>query len=209
MKSPLTTSLCKQTPINKCDTMYDRFQINFTYMKRYIFIGIVSVLFLSSCEQKPSLQKYFVENSENKEFVSVDIAPSFINVDKVTLTDDEKEALKAFKKINVLAFKADSLNQKTFNAEREKVSVILKDKSYQELMKVGSGKEGGAIYFVGEDEHIDEFVLYANKKENGFAVVRILGDDMNPTQVLTMMSLLKKANIDMEQLKPLQALMQP
>jgi len=109
----------------------------------------------------------------------------------------------------VLAFKADSTNQKEFEAERSKVNTILKDKSYQELIKVGSGKEGGAIYFVGEDEHIDEFVLFANKKENGFAVVRILGEDMNPTHVMNLMSLLKKANVDMEQLKPLQALMQP
>nr|WP_294936705.1 DUF4252 domain-containing protein [uncultured Flavobacterium sp.] len=179
-------------------------------MKRFIYIGIVSALLFTSCEQKPSLQKYFVENSENKEFISVDIAPSFINVDKVSLTGEEKAALEAFEKINVLAFKADSVNQKQFEAERAKVTEILKDKSYQQLMKVGSGKEGGAIYFVGEDEHIDEFVLYANRKENGFAVVRIVGDDMNPTQVLTMMSLMKKANIDMEQLKPLQALiMQP
>ncbi|ESU19731.1 hypothetical protein FCR2A7T_18940 [Flavobacterium cauense R2A-7] len=178
-------------------------------MKRYLFIGLVSVLFFASCEQKPSLQKYFVENTENKEFIAVDIAPSIINVDKVTLSGEEKAALASFKKINVLAFKADSTNQKEFDAERSKVTTILKDKSYQELMKVGSGKEGGAIYFVGEDEHIDEFVLFANKKENGFAVVRILGEDMNPTHVMNLMSLLKKANVDMEQLKPLQALMQP
>lgn len=178
-------------------------------MKLFIYIGLASAMLFASCEQKLSLQKYFVENSESSEFVSVDIAPSFINVDSVKLTGEEKTALESFKKINVLAFKADSVNQKQFDAERAKVTEILKDKSYQELMKVGSGKEGGAIYFVGEDEHIDEFVLYANKKENGFAVVRIIGDDMNPSQVLTMMSLLKKANIDMEQLKPLQALMQP
>lgn len=178
-------------------------------MKHYLFIGLISVLFFTSCEQKPSLQKYFVENTENKEFVAIDIAPSVINVDKVTLTGEEKAALESFKKINVLAFKADSTNQKEFDAERTKISTILKDKSYQELMKVGSGKEGGAIYFVGEDEHIEEFVLFANKKENGFAVVRILGEDMNPTHVMNLMSLMQKANVDMEQLKPLQALMQP
>lgn len=178
-------------------------------MNRFIYLGIVFAAFLTGCEQKPSLQKYFVENSENKEFVSLDIAPSFINVDSVKLSADEKTALEAFEKINVLAFKADSVNQKQFESERAKVTEILKDKSYQQLMKVGSGKEGGAVYFVGEDEHIDEFVLYANKKENGFAVVRIIGDDMNPTQVLTMMSLMKKANLDLEQLKPLQSLVQP
>lgn len=178
-------------------------------MKRYIYFGLFTALFFTSCQQKPTLQKYFVANTDKQEFVSLDLAPTFINVDKVTLSPDEKEALQSFKKINILAFKSDSLNQKQFNEEREKVNLILKDKNYQELMKVGTGKEGGAIYFVGQDEHIDEFVLYANKKENGFAIVRIIGDDMHPTDVLNLMRLLQKANVNMEQLKPLQALLQP
>lgn len=178
-------------------------------MKQYLYIGLFISLFFAGCEQKPTLQKYFVANSDNKDFISLDLAPTFINVDKVSLSTEEKEALESFKKINVLAFKSDSVNVKKFDEEREKVNTILKDKSYQQLMRVGSGKEGGAIYFVGQDEHIDEFVLYANKKENGFAVVRVIGDDMNPTDVLNLMRLMQKANIDMEQLKPLQALVQP
>jgi hypothetical protein len=148
-------------------------------MKRYIYLGLFTALLFTGCQQKPTLQKYFVANSDKKEFMSLDLAPTFINVDKVTLTSEEKEALQSFKKINILAFKSDSLNQKQFNEEREKVNVILKDQSYQQLMKVGSGKEGGAIYFVGEDEHIDEFVLYANKKENGFAVVTSTDTTLN------------------------------
>ncbi|UOK42420.1 MULTISPECIES: DUF4252 domain-containing protein [Flavobacterium] len=178
-------------------------------MKQYLYIGLFISLLFAGCEQKPTLQKYFVANSDNKDFISLDLAPTFINVDKVSLSTEEKEALESFKKINVLAFKSDSVNVKKFDEEREKVNTILKDKSYQQLMRVGSGKEGGAIYFVGQDEHIDEFVLYANKKENGFAVVRVIGDDMNPTDVLNLMRLMQKANIDMEQLKPLQAMIQP
>jgi uncharacterized membrane protein YjjP (DUF1212 family) len=49
-------------------------------------------------------------------------------------------------------------------------------------------------------------VFFANKKENGFAVVRILGKDMNPTNIMTMMQVIQKSNIDLEQLKPLQQL---
>jgi hypothetical protein len=52
----------------------------------------------------------------------------------------------------------------------------------------------------------DEFVLFAKKKENGFAVVRILGNDMNPNNILNMISLLQSSDIDMAQLKPLQDL---
>jgi hypothetical protein len=47
------------------------------------------------------------------------------------------------------------------------------------------------VSYVGSDEHIDEFVLFANSKDAGFAVVRVLGDDMNPNNILTLMSVLK------------------
>jgi len=71
-------------------------------------------------------------------------------------------------------------------------------------MKFGSGKEGASVSFVGDDEHIDEFVLFANKEDTGFAVVRILGKDMNPTSVMTMMSALQNSDMNLDQLKPLQ-----
>jgi hypothetical protein len=45
--------------------------------------------------------------------------------------------------------------------------------------------------------------LFANSKD-GFAVIRVLGTDMNPNSVVTLMSVLKSSNIDMAQLKPLQ-----
>jgi len=49
MKSPLTTSLRKQTPISKSDTIYDRQKINFTYMKHYLsFLCLLCSLFLFS-----------------------------------------------------------------------------------------------------------------------------------------------------------------
>ena len=74
-------------------------------------------------------------------------------------------------------------------------------------MKFGSGNDGASIYFVGDDEHINEFVLFANKKENGFAVVRILGNDMNPMNIMKIVGFIQKSNIDLEQLKPLQTIM--
>ena len=93
-------------------------------------------------------------------------------------------------------------------ARIETLIASLKDESYQQLMKASSGNDGAAIYFVGnDDEHIEEFVVLAGKKENGFAVVRVLGNDMNPTHIMNMLSLLQKSQVDMEQLKPLQQLM--
>ncbi|HMI06162.1 MAG TPA: DUF4252 domain-containing protein [Flavobacterium sp.] len=173
-------------------------------MKRISIIGFVFSLLLTGCNSGPSLQKYFVEHTENKDFIALDVSPSLLNIDNAKLSAEQQTALKSFDRINILAFKLNDKNAAQFETERAKVTAILKDEKYQQLMKFGSGKEGASVSFVGTDEHIDEFVLFANKKENGFAVVRILGKDMNPTSIMTMMTALKESKVDLEQLKPLQ-----
>jgi hypothetical protein len=173
-------------------------------MKRILSLIIIASTLLSSCNDEPSLQKYFVEKTENKNFIALDLSPNMLNVDSLKLTVDENIALKSFEKVNILAFKLNVKNKGEYETERSKVKEILKEEKYQQLMKFGSGKDGASISFVGDTEHIDEFVFYANKKENGFAVVRVMGKDMNPTGIMTLMSVLKNANVDLEQLKPLQ-----
>jgi hypothetical protein len=171
------------------------------------FLVGCTLALLFSCKSEPSLQKYFVENTENKDFVALDLTPKMLNIDNAKLSVSQKEALASFEKINVLAFKINDKNKSQFEVERAKVASILKDVKYQQLMKFGSGKEGAQISFVGSDEHIEEFVIFGNKKENGFAVVRVLGKDMNPTTIMEMVSILKSGNINLDQLKPLQDLM--
>lgn len=174
-------------------------------MKRFSLLAAVCLM-LMSCNSEPTLQQYFVENTESKDFIALDLTTDILKLNKSEISAEENEALETLKKMNILAFKADEKNPAKYETERLKMKNILKNEKYQELVKVNSGKDGGAIYFVGKDDAIDEFVLFANKSDAGFAVVRVLGDDMNPTSIMTMLSVLKKANLDIEQLKPLQAL---
>ncbi|MFB9077106.1 DUF4252 domain-containing protein [Flavobacterium procerum] len=176
-------------------------------MKATLFTSaLFFLLTMVSCNSEPSLQKYFVENSEKKDFIALDISPDILNVEKTKLSAEQSEALNSFDKMNILAFKADQNNQAQFETERAKVKAILKDPKYQELMKFGSGKDGASVSYIGSDDNIKEFVIFANKKENGFAVVRVLGNNMNPNNIMTLMSVLQQSKIDMEQLKPLQQL---
>ncbi|WP_316635758.1 DUF4252 domain-containing protein [uncultured Flavobacterium sp.] len=176
-------------------------------MKASVFTSALLVfLTLISCDSNPSLQKYFVENTDNKDFIALDVSPNILNVEKTKLSAEQNEALKSFDKMNILAFKANDKNQAQFETERAKVKAILKDPKYQQLMTFGSGKDGASISYVGTDDNIKEFVVFANRKENGFAVVRVLGENMNPNNIMTLMSVLKESKIDMEQLKPLQQL---
>ncbi len=168
-----------------------------------VFLGLLLIV---SCNSDSTLQKYFVENTENKNFIALDISPNILNVDKTKLSTEQSEALKSFDKMNILAFKRNDKNQAEYEVERTKVNTILKNPKYQQLMKFGSGKDGASVSYVGTDENIEEFVVYANRNENGFAVIRVLGKNMNPNNIMTLMTVLKESNIDMEQLKPLQQL---
>jgi len=175
-------------------------------MKLAFITAFFAVMLLASCNSEPSLQKYFVENSEKKDFLALDISSSILNTDKTKLTAEQKTAIQSFDKMNIIAFKINDKNKDSYDAESAKVSQILKNETYQELMKVGSGKDAASVSYVGDEDHIGEFVLFAKKKENGFAVVRILGNDMNPNNIMNMISLLQSSNIDMDALKPLQGL---
>ena len=177
-------------------------------MKRIYSLALLWSLVLMGCNSEPTLQKYFVEHAENNDFIALDLSPSILNLDKTALTTEQNNALQSFDKMNILAFKLNHANKTQFDAERTKVVSILKDEKYQQLMKFGSGKEGAAVSFVGDDEHIEEFVLFANQKETGFVIVRVLGKDMNPNGIMTILSALKNANIDLKQLKPLQQMFQ-
>jgi hypothetical protein len=176
-------------------------------MKITIFTTVLCSFLLLSCSGEPSIQKYFVENSGKKDFIALDVSPSIINIDKTKLTPDQQTALNSFEKMNVLIFKSNGKNDAQYQSETQKVGDILKDETYQELMKIGSGKDGTSVSFVGDENDIDEFIFFAKNRDNGFAVVRILGNDMNPNNIMNMIGVLQIANVDMEQLKPLQGLL--
>ncbi len=176
-------------------------------MKYLIYLLIAASLLLISCENKPSLQKYFVENQDKPDFISFDLSSSLLNVDNAKLTNKQKKALESFSKINVLAFKVNKNNKAEYQANKEELDQVFKDKKYQQLIKVGSGKNAASLSFTGSEDHIDEFILYGNKTENGFAVLRVLGKDMNPDNLLTMLSVLKESKVNVDQLKPLEAIL--
>ncbi|WP_159802153.1 DUF4252 domain-containing protein [Flavobacterium sp. MK4S-17] len=176
-------------------------------MKKVLYPVVVMAFWvLVSCSGEPTLQKYFVDHADQKNYATVDIAPTFINTDSLELSKQEQDALKSLKKLNVLLYKADSLSTQEYDKEQQAVKSILKQDSYEELIKFNNGDMGASINTKGEGEHIEEFVIFVHEKP-GFGVVRVLGDNMTPNNVLTIAGLLQKGNLDMDQLKPLQQLM--
>ena len=89
-------------------------------------IGFALILVMMSCKDEPSLQKYFVENTESKDFIAIDLGSDIINTEKMSMTDADKETLKSFEKINILAFKKEDKNNDKYGIEVEKIKTIQK-----------------------------------------------------------------------------------
>ena len=166
----------------------------------FAILGMLSLSLFQACSSSQSLQEYYVDNSENPNFLSLDVPVSILNLDEVELSDAQKEALSSLRKLNLLAFKKTEDNQLEYQAEIEKVNAILKNKEYKELMKLNSEYGKGVVKYLGEDESIDEVVLYGNSKEKGFALVRVLGDDMNPAHLAQLIQVLQKADYNSDAL---------
>lgn len=169
-------------------------------MKKYIVL--FAIIGLVSCEEKPTLQKYFVKSAEKKDFVAVDVSSSLFNIDTKKLTPSEKEALASFDKVNVIAFKKDSKNTSAYLKEVQEVKKLLKDTVFQPLIKLNGQGKNASIMLVGNENEIDELVLFGNKSDLGFTVVRVLGNDMKPENAMEFLKLLQKSSINIEQLQP-------
>lgn len=175
---------------------------------RKIAIALLLLAFLS-CKKEESLQQYMVEKSYEPEFVSFDLSSSMLNMKSQELTDEQKRTLKAVRKINVLGYKKDSLSKVNYADEARKVKKLLKAEEFQELMHVNSGADGGSVSFVGTEQDIDEIILFASDKKYGFAVIRIIGEDMDSTTMMDILSLIRQSDIGIEQFQPIKKLMEP
>ncbi|MBV7267640.1 DUF4252 domain-containing protein [Winogradskyella luteola] len=165
----------------------------------------IVVLFLvaafTSCNQGPTLQTYYVNNQEKNGFISIDAPTSLLNVESVDMTDEQREAYESVDKLNILAFKLSEDNTEEYKLELKKVKGILNDVKYEELMR-GSTKEGKfVVKFLGESEtSIDELIVFGSSSDKGFAIVRVLGDNMNAGELMKLSDIIESSNVDEGQL---------
>jgi hypothetical protein len=160
---------------------------------RSITYGIL-LLALAACSSTQSLQEYYVDNSENPNFLSIDLPASLLNMEKADLTEDQRNALESLRKLNLLAFKKTDANAAEFQTEKAKVKSILKNDKFNELMKMNTSYGRATITFLGDDDSIDEVVIYGDSDEKGFMLVRILGDNMNPAHMVQFLQALEKSD---------------
>lgn len=150
-----------------------------------------------SCNNGPTLQTYYVDNELKPGFTTFDIPTSFIDVDKVELSEQQEKAYNSIDKLNVLAFKLDDNNTDVYKIELENVKTILTNPKYEELMRGGNTTEGKfVVKFLGDIENIDELIILGNANDKGFMVARILGDDMNANDLVSLGTVMDKIDFE-------------
>ena len=155
---------------------------------------VVMILLAASCSSNQSLQEYYVDNSENPNFLSVDLPVSLLNMEKADLNEEQREALNSLKKMNVLAFKKTDANTVEFEVEKTTVKAILKNEKFIDLMKLNTSYGKGVIKYVGNDEMIDEVIIYGDNDEKGFMLIHVLGNKMKPANLAKFIQAIQKSD---------------
>ncbi|MAW94739.1 MULTISPECIES: DUF4252 domain-containing protein [unclassified Leeuwenhoekiella] len=146
---------------------------------KFIKLSVLALAFFSllSCNQEQSLQEYYIDSKENDDFIMLDVPTSLIAPASEKLSADQQKVVESVKKINLLAY---SLKDTSFyNTETAKLKTILQNDDYDELMKVGNTEQRMRIFIKGDEDAIDEVVVFAQDENKGFLVARVLGDNMN------------------------------
>ncbi len=164
-----------------------------------IAIALVTCVGLVSCTNQQSLQEYYVANQENGDFILVDIPTSLISEDSESLDEEQKKVLKTVRKVNIMAYPLKNGTTTEFETEKTKVTTILASDDYEELMKFNSDEGNMKLYFKGEEEAIDEVIVFASQEEKGFMLARLLGDDMNIGDMVNLARSIEEGGIDVSQ----------
>lgn len=161
-------------------------------------------LTLLACNSDATLQKYYVEKQNDSDFIALDISSSLFVKSDSLMTAEQKQTLETIKKLNILALQANAVKNEKYTSEKEVIHNILSDSKYKTLVKYGSANSQATLKYLGDETAIDELVVFADDDEQGMALVRVLGDNMNPGKILQMLRTMDTNNIDLSVLQSLE-----
>lgn len=175
---------------------------------RKITVNILGLVILAglifSCNSSDkSLQQFIVNQQEKTDIISLDLPVSMLALQEELQDEEDLKILKSIKKANILAYQIKDSSKTRYLSDKEQLKKILKQDKYGELLRYGKGTEGAKVYMVGEEDAIDEIIIFANNDSMGWLVLRILGDEMKPEKIMQLMQKvdLENSDFDLSQIK--------
>ena len=161
---------------------------------------IIGLLTLTSCSNEKSLQRFLVDKQEDNRYLKIDLATSLLQSDQSNFSEDEQAILNSVKKVNVVAYPVKNGNVEEYKAEKAIVKEILAQEKYKTLSSIKSNGMHITLKYLGEEDAIDEVIVFASSEEKGFGVFRLLCDDMRPDQILKLMNSVQRGDLDISKL---------
>ncbi len=161
-------------------------------MKRQVFIWIslalTTGLFLA-CSNQQSIQEFIIQEQDKPEIWSLDLSTQLIADQNEVTEQIGQDLIKKVRKINLIALPLKDSIVKTslfdkYSADNQHIKEILKNDKYQELFRFGKVSQGFRVYSVGKGEQLDEIIIFGNDHDAGWMIIRILGDDMQPQDIV-------------------------
>ena len=168
---------------------------------KYLAYALFTAVIFTSCGNNASLQSYYVDNQESKNFISQDFPLSMIEIDKSNFTEAQEEAYESVSKLNFLGYKSNETDSEAYLTELAKVRTILSDDKYNDLIEFSDKGNKFSVKYLGTDDEAEEIIVFGSAKEMGFGIVRILGDDMNPEKMVTLIEAMQNANVEEGQIE--------
>ncbi len=158
---------------------------------------LISIFLLASCNDEMSLEAFFVKKGQDKSYTAANLS-SDVFLSGANLTPEDREKVASIKKINFLAFQKDTSKTK-YESDKAQLKQILKDKEFKDLMNY-SGKENEMkLVYTGNEKNIDELIVFAENKQKGFMLARLLGDNMKPADFYNLVKMMDK--LDLKQIE--------
>lgn len=155
-----------------------------------------------SCNRQKSIQQYYVEKQETDNFIAIDLPASLIQLSE-DVSPETRETMSTIKKLNILALKVDDSNREQFDKEYAEVREILTGEKYNDLLRMKHENIQVQIKYQGDEDTVDEFIMFAADKDKGFALARVLGNHMEPAKIMQMTHDLKNMNANEDALSQL------
>ena len=172
-------------------------------LKYTLLLAIVTMV---SCK-KESLQSYIVEKQDDNKYTTFSLSKGLLPIKmKANASDDEKKAFESVRKVNIILLESGKADEPQLKAEQARIKSILKKDAYKTLLKLQDKRGKATLYYTGETDAIDEIIAAFNIKKVGVGIARVLGDEMNPAAIMSMMKNVE-ANTDSEQMEGLKNLL--
>ncbi|OUS12585.1 membrane or secreted protein [Nonlabens dokdonensis] len=166
-----------------------------------IVLSIAIAASLTSCDSDPTLQSYIVDSADKEGFISTSIPKTILGIDESKLSEDSQKAYNSINKVSMLMYPKTDSNDASFETEKEQLASILKNDKYTALMTHNQDGMTAKFMYQGDKDSIDEIIIFGTMDKAGMGVARVLGDDMNLSDIMKMLKELEKMDIDPAGLK--------